>query len=104
MTAAALPVEPLFTPDPASVACSQLTLFVRWCEEEASRRFPDCTAFDRFLVEGPQFWSLFLTADARLFPVRPREKLTSKYTCLRSPLFGAEEMDELYSELVLLPI
>lgn len=87
MTAATLPLEPLYAPDPAVAACSQLTEFMRWCEAETGRRFPDYDAFDRFSVEGPLFWHLFLhwsglpwdgsadpvrlgdgVADARFFP------------------------------------
>lgn len=45
-----------------------------------------------------------LVADARLFPVRPRGLLITGHACYRSPLFQADDLDMLYSELVLLPI
>ena len=45
-----------------------------------------------------------LAADERLFPVRPRGVLKRDYALYRSSLLGAEDVDKLYSEIVLLPI
>ena len=46
-----------------------------------------------------------LVADARLlWPEQPRGILIPTHACYRSPLFVAGEIDNLYSELVLLPI
>jgi acetoacetyl-CoA synthetase len=45
-----------------------------------------------------------LVADARLFPVRPRGVLVPLRTCYRSPQLTADDLDSLYSEIVLLPI
>ncbi len=52
---------PAFSPPAASVACSQLTEFVRHCETATGRRFADYNAFDQFSVqEFRNFWRLFL--------------------------------------------
>jgi acetoacetyl-CoA synthetase len=45
-----------------------------------------------------------LVAEARLFPVQPRGILLPMPTCYRSRLPLADDLDRLYSELVLLPI
>ena len=53
--------EAIFVPDPTTVADSQLTDFVHFCERETSRSFPDQGAFYRFSVdEFRDFWRLFL--------------------------------------------
>lgn len=45
-----------------------------------------------------------LVADARLFPEQPRGLLNVKRMCHRSPVFGTDDLDRLYSEYVLLPL
>lgn len=45
-----------------------------------------------------------LVADARLFKARPWGMTLSQRTCYRSPLLEADDVDGLYSEIVLLPI
>jgi acetoacetyl-CoA synthetase len=45
-----------------------------------------------------------LLAETRLFSPRLRGATMGEHTYYRSPLFGAGELDKLYSELVLLPI
>ncbi|MDH2355112.1 hypothetical protein QCM80_31260 [Bradyrhizobium sp. SSUT112] len=45
-----------------------------------------------------------LVADARLFPVKPRGVLLPMPTCYRSRLPAPDNLDTLYSEIVLLPI
>ncbi|MDQ2803818.1 MAG: phosphopantetheine-binding protein [Pseudomonadota bacterium] len=48
--------------------------------------------------------TLALVVDAGLFPVQPRGATMHERGLFRSPLFGAGELDKLYSELVLLPV
>jgi acetoacetyl-CoA synthetase len=45
-----------------------------------------------------------LVAEARIFPVPPRGMMLPMITCFRSPLIADDELDRLYSEIVLLPI
>jgi acetoacetyl-CoA synthetase len=45
-----------------------------------------------------------LVAEARIFPVPPRGMMLPMITCFRSPLIPDDELDRLYSEIVLLPI
>ncbi|WLA67647.1 GNAT family N-acetyltransferase [Bradyrhizobium diazoefficiens] len=45
-----------------------------------------------------------LVADARLFKARPWGMTLSQRTCYRSPLLEADDVDGLYSEIVLLPM
>ena len=48
--------------------------------------------------------TLFLFADERIFPVRPRGVPFEALQFYRSPRFVAADLDKLYSELVLLPL
>jgi acetoacetyl-CoA synthetase len=48
--------------------------------------------------------TLGLVVDERLFRVLPRGLPIKEHTLYRSPLFASDDMDRLYSELVLLPI
>jgi len=48
--------------------------------------------------------TLFLFADERIFPVRPRGVSFEALQFYRSPRFVAADLDKLYSELVLLPL
>ena len=51
---------PIFVPDPASIARSQMTAFMRYCEAETGRIFADYAAFHDFSVqEFRSFWRLF---------------------------------------------
>jgi len=55
------PGDPIFTPDPNSLAHSQLTAFMRYCEQETARTFVDYTQFHEFsVVDFRSFWRLFL--------------------------------------------
>jgi acetoacetyl-CoA synthetase len=52
---------PIFTPDPAVVAASQMTAFTRFCAARTGQRFADHGAFHRFSVgDFRLFWRLFL--------------------------------------------
>ena len=48
--------------------------------------------------------TLFLFADERIFPVRPRGVSFEALQFYRSPRFVAADLDKLYSEVVLLPL
>lgn len=53
---------PLHVPLPATIAGSQMTAFLRFCEGETGRRFPDHASFHQFTVdEVRRFWSMFLS-------------------------------------------
>jgi acetoacetyl-CoA synthetase len=55
------PRDPIFNPDPISIAHSQLTAFMRHCEREMARTFVDYAAFHKFSVADFRlFWRLFL--------------------------------------------
>src|SRR5262245_40240429 len=55
------PSEPIFNPDPSFLAHSQLTAFMRYCEQETARTFVDYTEFHEFSVaDFRSFWRLFL--------------------------------------------
>src|SRR6185437_6568047 len=52
---------PIFVPEPAAVAASQLTAFTRFCGARTGQRFPHHGAFHQFSVEEfRQFWRCFL--------------------------------------------
>lgn len=54
------PPEPIHVPTPGTLAGSQMTAFVRFCEAETGRRFADHASFHRFTVdELRRFWGLF---------------------------------------------
>jgi acetoacetyl-CoA synthetase len=53
--------SPIFVPDPNTVAHSQMTAFLRYCEAATSRVFADYGSFQSFAVEDFRlFWQLFL--------------------------------------------
>jgi acetoacetyl-CoA synthetase len=53
--------EPIYVPDPAVIACSELTGFSRFCEERTGLYFPDQASFHDFSVKDYRtFWRLFL--------------------------------------------
>ena len=59
--------EPIFTPDPAVIAASQMTAFRQFCEAATGRALPDFAALQRFSVdEFRQFWTHFLAWSAPL--------------------------------------
>ena len=52
--------KPIFLPSPSSIARSQMTAFMRYCEAETGRFFADYAAFHDFSVrEFRSFWQLF---------------------------------------------
>ena len=53
--------DPIFVPDPATIACSQMTAFIAYCERETGTEFSDYASFHRYSVnEFRSFWRLFL--------------------------------------------
>ena len=55
-------------PSPATLASSQLTAFIAFCEERTGRSFPDWPAFHRWSVEHFRgFWGLLLDASGLEF-------------------------------------
>ncbi|ATQ43282.1 acetoacetate--CoA ligase [Caulobacter mirabilis] len=53
--------QPLFTPDPAAVAGSQLTAFIRFVERREGLVLPDQAALQRWaILDGPRFWTALL--------------------------------------------
>ena len=54
--------NPIFLPDPDTIAHSQMTAFKRYCEAATSRIFADYRSFESFSVEDfGLFWRLFLS-------------------------------------------
>ena len=54
-------VTPLFQPNEAQIAASQLTDFIAFCRTHTGRSFADYTGFERFCREEYRaFWQLFL--------------------------------------------
>src|SRR5947209_9235800 len=53
--------DSVFAPDAATVSASQLTAFMRFCEERSGLRFDDAAAFEEFSIRDYRsFWRLFL--------------------------------------------
>jgi acetoacetyl-CoA synthetase len=53
--------NPIFLPNPDTIARSQVTAFMRYCEAATSRNFADYSSFESFSVEDFRvFWRLFL--------------------------------------------
>jgi acetoacetyl-CoA synthetase len=53
--------SPVFSPDAETIASSQMTRFVQFCEMRTSRTFADHAAFHQFSLEHSRtFWRLFL--------------------------------------------
>jgi acetoacetyl-CoA synthetase len=53
--------EPIYQPNGAQIARSQITGFARYCEAKTARTFPDYDCLHRFSVEEfPEFWRLYL--------------------------------------------
>lgn len=53
--------DPIFVPDPAAVARSQMTTFIAYCERECGLTFGDYASFHQYSVnEFRSFWRLFL--------------------------------------------
>ncbi len=53
--------QPLFTPDPAAVAGSQLTAFIQHVERREGLTLPDQAALQRWaILDGPRFWTALL--------------------------------------------
>jgi acetoacetyl-CoA synthetase len=53
--------NPIFLPHPDTVASSQMTAFIRYCEAATSRTFADYSSFEAFSVKDFRlFWRLFL--------------------------------------------
>jgi acetoacetyl-CoA synthetase len=53
--------NPIYLPDPDTIADSQMTAFMRYCEAATSRMFADYWSFQSFSVEDYRlFWRLFL--------------------------------------------
>ena len=53
--------NPIFLPDPDTIARSQMTAFMRYCEAATSRIFADYSSFQSFSVKDFRlFWQLFL--------------------------------------------
>src|SRR5258706_10622287 len=53
--------QPLFEPSVEWVSATQLTAFIRFCEQRSGRVFPTYSLFERFCIdESRAFWLLFL--------------------------------------------
>lgn len=61
MTFECTTTSPVFVPTAATIARSQLTDFMRFCERETGRRWTDYFAFEDFCsAQFREFWALFL--------------------------------------------
>ncbi|MBV9406361.1 MAG: hypothetical protein JO211_13530, partial [Acidobacteriaceae bacterium] len=50
-----------FAPDPQSIANSQLSSFIDFCQKATSRSFRDYASFEQFSMQDfSSFWDLFL--------------------------------------------
>ena len=73
--------------DASTGRVTQLTDFIRFCEAETGRRFPDGAAFHDYSVsEGRRFWSLFLSWSGLLREGSPDPVLTDE-RCERARFF-----------------
>ena len=64
--------NPPFLPNPEAIACSQMTEFMRYCEQATSRIFSDYWSFQSFSVEDSHaFWRLFLDWSALVCEGQP---------------------------------
>jgi acetoacetyl-CoA synthetase len=76
-----------YTPDPEEVEASQLTAFMRYCEDETGRSFPDQAAFYRFSVDDFRlFWLLFTQWSGLAFS-GPLEPVCTDDACERAVFF-----------------
>jgi acetoacetyl-CoA synthetase len=79
--------EAAYTPDPTDVAASQLTAFMRYCEDETGRSFPDQAAFYRFSVEEFRLFWLLLTRWSGLAFSGPLDPVCTDDACERAAFF-----------------
>lgn len=60
--------NPIFQPQPDTIADSQMTAFMRYCEQATSRSFTDYWSFQSFAVEDFRlFWRLFFAWSELVF-------------------------------------
>lgn len=75
--------QPLYLPTPEQIEASQLSAFIRYCEQGTGQRFDGYHAFEQFAIErSPEFWQLFLDwsgirVDGSPLPVRVGETCES---------------------------
>jgi acetoacetyl-CoA synthetase len=90
----------LYSPTPDVVAGSQLTAFMRFCEEHTGRTFPDQSAFHEFSVSDHRaFWGLLLAWSGVACEGSP-EPVCTDDACERATFFP--ELRLSYAENLLL--
>jgi len=68
--------RPLYVPSADEIGASQLSAFIRYCEERTGASFAEYAGFERFCIERSEaFWSLFLDWSGIGFDGSPRPAL-----------------------------
>jgi hypothetical protein len=87
MTGTALRKEPIWRPDDKSIENSQMTAFIRYCQAQTGRVFPDYASFHTFSVQDYRgFWRLFLRW-SRLFQEGELSPVCTHETCEEARFF-----------------